>query len=842
MGRTRQHYFLSSTVGSLPFNGDRKLNKSGVFLVIFIMLLGFAVIPTGPVASEEQIERSSLVNEAAMATTGTMKILVSEDVSVVNGSYADQNFNSDTDLYLGTAYDGSWLIGRIWYKFDLSHLPLEMSIQRATLNVHIQSEWSTIDEPIGAYHSTNDTWELTGITWNNQPTFSGTPSDVIDSPASPDMFLPMHWYSWEVTSDVRSTLTAADTILTEVLAQTEEVGTQNAFMYPSRSTTYPFNATYLEIEYTTPTTSGLTVDGIASGAPLDYINSPSPELGWTFSDPDYNDFQKDYDVEMWNNSYYNDTMLWESSHESVSTIHDSDTVSPNWHPFGAAEEFRMQMKYPSSIIPRSGIVDKLYFTSVNDGDLLAHLEDLEISLVMVSSATDLGADLNANLEGRTPTIVLARDSYNLRLLDNMIEIDVENTFYVSKDLNLIIEIRLMNNTGDLIPIDRTGSGGPGSVAYSHGTNQYEATTATYLYQRTYDLKIGYLTQTVYDTGTSFNAFPFGVDSGYPGRFQIKYNQSYINRAGYLDKMYFPVNSLAGEVVYENFTISIVETPVLGQIDHVDMASNYGGRTPVVVLDESMYTVRNLGDVLVIDFDNSYYYSNTNDLLIDFQWDDLVSGHEIVRYTSGLTSSYRSWDVHYNFDFRSDNGTAGYNLYLDFVNNEDSVTTDGGGLTLIENTRYYWRVRTCDSLGMWSDWDTDNFRYLINTEVPVLSTPIALPSPVEVDHTVTVSVNATHSLGIFAGWIEFDGSNHTMTLDGDTFSFSWAPAVVGMIDYTISVQSNANTWATVSGSFNVTAAPTTTGPGIPVDMTMILIIVGAAAVVIVIIVIIMKKKK
>jgi hypothetical protein len=105
------------------------------------------------------------------------------------------------------------------------------------------------------------------------------------------------------------------------------------------------------------------------------------------------------------------------------------------------------------------------------------------------------------------------------------------------------------------------------------------------------------------------------------------------------------------------------------------------------------------------------------------------------------------------------------------------------------------------------------------------------------------VNATHSLGIYAGYIEFENANYSMTADGNTLSYAWTPTSTGVIDYTIYIHSNGNTWASVSGSLNVTAAATSTGTGTGLggDMTMILIIAGAAAVVIVII-IIMKKKQ
>ncbi|MCK4566360.1 MAG: hypothetical protein KAU48_03530, partial [Candidatus Thorarchaeota archaeon] len=591
------------------------------------------------------------------------------------------------------------------------------------------------------------------------------------------------------------------------------------------------------------TTGGLSVDGISSGPLLDYINNPNPDLGWTFTDPDYNDFQKDYDIEVWNNTHYNGTMLWQSSHEFVSTIHDSSSGTSNWHPFGHPDEFRMQMKYPSSEIPRSGIVDKLYFTSVNDLDLIGQLENLEISLLMVPSATDLGSDFFANREGRTPTIVLSRDSYDIALVDNTIEIDVEDTFFVNEHLNLIIEIRLMNNTGDKIPIDRTHTGGPGSVAYSYGTDQYEATTAFNLFDRTYDLKIGYSTQTVYSgIPGSTNRFPFYTDVGYPGRFQIKYNQSYVNRVGYLDRAYWRVDELSSDVVFENFTVTLIESPIEGPLGNDTWTENYGGATSYVVLDSAEYTVKNLGGCLVIDFDNIFYYTNTHDLLVDIQWDSLVSGHGGVLTDLVSDPAYRAWDVQYLGSHIIGNGTASYDLMLDFVNDEDSVHLEGC-ITLTEGTTYYWRARTCDSIGVWSDWATHTFKYETSTVLPTVTAAVAIPSPVEVNQEVTVSVNATHTAGIYAGYIEFDGSNHSMTADGNTFSFAWTPTSVGVIDYTIYIHSNENTWASVAGSVNVTAASTTTTTGtwLGGDMTM-LIIIGAAAVVVVIVIIKRKKGK
>ncbi len=806
------------------------MNKSGVFLVVFILLLGIAVVPTGSDFSATQIEQSSSVNAAALASTGTLKVPVAEDTSVVNGSNADTNFDGMGALVTGVVDMGEALAARTWLKFNLANLPLELSISRATVSIFLFSEYTLDDKPFGIYHCSDDTWDVGSITWNNQPTFSTAPSDVIDSPANPDMFVAQSWYTWDVTSDVRGTLNPRDMILTEVLKQVDETGTEQTFKALNDIETYIFNASYLEIEYTTPTTSGLSVDGITSGPLLEYINDPCPDLGWTFSDPDYNDFQKDYDVELWNNTYYNETMLWQSSHEYTSFIHVSGDSTGNYHPFGEPDPFRLQMKFPGSMFTRSGVVDKLYFTTNDAGDL--QMEDLEVSLVMVPSTAALTADFNANYEGETPTIVLSRDIFEVSVIDDTIEIDVEDIFFLNEELNLIIEIRLTNNAGDLVRLARTEAG-PGSVAANWGDS--EASTTSYAPPpRTYDLKIGFLTTDVFK-GSMFdhNGFPFDTTVGYPGRFQIKYNQSYISRAGYLDRIFMRGTSF-GDVVFENFSLTVVETPVLGPITHGTWVENYGGATATVVLDESMYTVRNVGLGIVIDFDNTFYYSNTHDLLFDIQWDSLVSGSFRILEDTPYESSYRAWDLHYGSPIEG-NDVAGYDLLIDFVNNEDSVPLEGC-ITLIDGTWYYLRARTCDSTGVWGDWTTLPFKYEVISELPSFTDPVAVPDPARVGQEVTVSLNATHSLGIYDVSIEFDGTNHTMSVDVDTFSYTWTPSTAETLNYTIYIRSNANTWSSVEGSFVVMAA----GGGFG-DMTLILVIGGAAVVVVVILVFVMKKK-
>ena len=807
--------------------------KERVLLVVLLFLIAASVVPAIPVDAAHENDMSNI--EAATTPMRTLHVPLTADGTVVNGSYANTNFDTYDDLFLGVGYDSEWLMARSLFKFDLAHLSDEIKIQSAALMVQVDDEHSGIDFPVATHYSDDDSWEPSLITWNNQPSFEAQASSVIDSPDSPHMFEPGTWYAWDVTSDVRLTL-AGDKVLTEVLKQVQEMYTPSTFKYLTKQSKSPFNASYILIEYTAPSVSDLTVNGHSTSPSIDYIRDANPDLGWQFSDADQGDFQRDYDVEVWDSQYYNGTRLWKNSHESIVTVHNSFGANPlgNVHPFGTQEEFRMQMKYSDSQIPRSGVVDKLYFTSSRDEGVM-QIENLEISMLQVTGTSYLTSNFSSNYDGRTPTVVLSADLFETSVRNGVIEIDIENTFFVSAYLDLIIEIRLTNNVGDLFFLNRTFSGGPGSVACAHGVGASVRMLADYATTRTYDLKLGFLTGRVAESmSSSYNGYPFSVDPTTSGRFQIKWNQSFINRAATIDKAYFLAMEMDDTPIFRNLTVRMVETPVLGNLDHINWESNYGGVTPTVVLDKALYEVRNLGGVLVIDFMNDFQYTNTHDLLIDFQWDSREGDGAYVSYALGDSSSYRAWNVSWGHTRYNDHGLAGYDLFLDFIHGEDTVPLEGC-ITLANATRYYWRARACDCLGVWSEWTTGNFKYEVVTSVPTYTTPVYTPIPALVGYDVTVSLNATHATGIQAVYIEFSGTNHSMTGVGDTYSYTWAPTAAGDIEYTIYIQSEADTWSSVAGIMQVQ-----TLPGSGADMTMFLII-GGLAVVVVVIVVMMKRK-
>jgi hypothetical protein len=177
-----------------------------------------------------------------------------------------------------------------------------------------------------------------------------------------------------------------------------------------------FNASYISVEYSTPDTIGLEVDGSSSPPLINYVQDSTPELGWGMTGSGVADYQRDYELEVWNNADYNDTLLWsEGEHTDFVTFHDSSSGT-NTRPFGTRNEFRYQMKFPASILTRSGVVDKVQFeTNVQTGEII--FENLQINMLCVENALDLTADFAANYDGVIPISVLNTPSYAAPIVD-----------------------------------------------------------------------------------------------------------------------------------------------------------------------------------------------------------------------------------------------------------------------------------------------------------------------------------------------------------------------------------------------------------------------------------------
>ncbi|TFG08217.1 DNRLRE domain-containing protein [Candidatus Thorarchaeota archaeon] len=771
-------------------------------------------------------------NTLADGETYSMKIPVLEDESVTQ--------NHPTTNYDGSEFQGGLWVGRdaggsmfsrSWIKFDLAHVPCEIAITRAVYKAYLNVEYNVTggDEPIGVYYSEDDSWADDTITWNTQPVFSVDPEDVIDSPADPDMFVPDEWYEWDVTSSVISALNE-DKVLSLVMKEVAETGTRQTWKYFIERESVLNPPTHLEIEYVVPGINTLAVDGHTSSPLIDYIQSDAPDFSWN---PvlQSGDFQSDFQLEVWNNSIYNDTMFMQEKHSTVGTFFSGAALA-NSRPFGTDDEMRFQFKYTQPLVPKTGLIDKLFFEMSEESGTIV-LENLSIFLLGVDSVTDLTSSFEGNYEGREPIQVLYRESYTATTKNNWLELDIENTYILSMSTSLIVEVRFTNNTGDLLhAMQTTGQGG--SVAYEYGTGAQTATTATYLYTRTHGLRVELVTDTILEAGGTKNWLPFGADDGYQGRFQLKYNQSLINHEGIIDKLYFTTGVFATETTYENLSVYLLETPVDGFLNGTVLNENYGGLTPTLVLSADTYTVQNLGYTLVIDVNNIFYYTNSDDLLIELRWDSKEAPGISTDRLSGQ-GGYRAYDLRYaSVDYLEGDNLANA-LYVDFIYDTTSFQYCSC-FPLVNGTEYYLRVRISDSTGVWSNWATKTFKYEVLTSAPEWEGPINDPNPGVVGTPVTVSINVTYFLGVDSVLFEMAGTNHSMTGAGDTYEYTWTPSTAANVTYTIYMESAIGTWSSVLGDLSIIQG------GISVDPMLLAIIGVAALIIIIVIVIVMKRKK
>lgn len=435
-------------------------------------------------------------------------------------------------------------------------------------------------------------------------------------------------------------------------------------------------------------------------------------------------------------------------------------------------------------------------------------DDLAIYMVSVPASGALTTDFQSNYDGRTPIQVLNRTEYTASIENGFMMFDIENTFIVHSSLNLIIELRHTGYSGTSVNSNYTNSGGSIAFKPDSGSGAYYHTTADVIATRTHGLKLELVGHDVFSAGSLSNSIPFVLSVGDSGRFQFKYNQSLIDDEGVIDKILFPAG-MVGDVVYENFSVYLVETPHEGKLSHVDMDSNYAGASPTLVLSADEYIIRDVGGVLVIDVDDIFSYTNTNNLMIELRFDSFVRGNQRALQISG-GGGYRA----YNSTPYTGNDTATYNMLLEFTYEPDSVEYSGS--PLVNATTYYWRVRTCDSMGIWSPWETSSFKYEVLTSLPVWSSHMETSSHIELGESMTVSINATHTTGIRQAQLEVDGTNHTMVVSGESYSYTWVPGSAGEdISYTIILESFSRTWATIHNSFDVedTTSPVwTSTPG------------------------------
>ena len=328
-------------------------------IILIFMLLISMILPlilTTPNTTQEQLgirDKPELpLSDVTPGYEATI-IRVSDD-SIVRSDAPTSNFGSS---YLEIKNVTGDLI-RSWLKFNLTHIPDNFHFTRATVNLFAFSSVGDEDYPIGVYFSENDTWTEDTITWNNQPEYDATPTAIIDSPASPDMFQIGYWYEWDITAEVTQTL-EQDGMLSLLIRLANENTTGNTWLaFVSRDwsiTAESKGMPCVSLEYAIPTTSDMMVDGFSESPQIDYISNANPDFSWTFNDADTDDIQKNFELEVWNNSAFDDTLLMQENNSEIMVVHDTGGVGTSQDDtFNVPFEWRTQYKWPGSMVSHLG--------------------------------------------------------------------------------------------------------------------------------------------------------------------------------------------------------------------------------------------------------------------------------------------------------------------------------------------------------------------------------------------------------------------------------------------------------------------------------------------------------
>lgn len=799
--------------------------KVAALMVLTLLLQAQAVTMLGShLASSKD---PSLLNGEHVLSQNELfefRIHVKEDEAVGNWSI-DENFHSRTDrgdLWVGV--DDEAHLARSLVKFDLSHISRNIAVESAKLTAYMSGALGLEDVPIGVHYTPDDTWSETTVTWRNQPEHKENPAGVIDSPASPEMFVIGNWYSWDITDEVALTV-QGDRILSLVLKLTDELCPAPRGAVFTEDEYYHFNASYISVVGHISEAIQLSVNNNIEGVLVDYLQDPRPVLAWQLNDSDGSDFQADFELTIHDNPTFDGNPLWSIGHTLEYQVMTNGSSS-SAEPFSISHEVRIQYKYSDELLDKSGIVDRIGFEVITN-ETEVTFKDLVVTLASTDIAGDLGSNFLSNYGSGTQIELLRGEVYTAPVSNGFLELDLANLFTLSQDMNLIVEIRYTNCSGGAILSRYTPSTGLGSVAYSWGNKSYEGNSASRRYSYCFGIQLQMASDSLVNWSCSdpTTPIPFGLPSNSSGAFQTKVNASLFTNHGTVNRLLFHVNSTAGGVIFENLTVMFAESNLRGRLNHSELSSNYDVASAVVVLERDFCKLWNFGGVLILDVEDEFYYSGTHDLLIQMSWDAL-SGNLGAFIGQG---GYSAWNYTNVSQADNQNETWAPQIAVDFINSASSVQYNGPPLP--EEQYVYWRVRVSDSSGRWSDWSTHSFRYLPITSGPEYGGLTVNPDPAMLLELVEIRINATFCLGVAQVLIEIDGTNHSMALAApDSYAYSVIPERAGSIPFLIFMESAIGTWSIANGWIHVQADESTTAPNPKgAELLPLALIVGAGVV-------------
>ena len=213
------------------------------------LMVGARALPSTLSANSAVTSNDSNVFEAAAAfCTGSLEtVQATADASVKEAS-PTTNYETEANLFVKTrAGDNK----RVLVTFDLPAIPAGCEVTGASLRMFettVQGTRTfTASQVAGA-------WTESGVTWNNQPSTTGTPATTTNA---------LDWRYWDVTTMVASMYSGSNHGFM-IKDQTEDSGTAFENRFTSRST--PAETAELIVSFGDGTCGSLTVERIVTTA------------------------------------------------------------------------------------------------------------------------------------------------------------------------------------------------------------------------------------------------------------------------------------------------------------------------------------------------------------------------------------------------------------------------------------------------------------------------------------------------------------------------------------------------------------------------------------------------
>ncbi len=205
------------------------------------------------------------------------------DTAIVNGSYANENYGSNTVMFLGSFFVlGITTFHRGLIRFDLSSLPAVPAIASALLTVYSDGSGQTPGtSTFTAKRLTRTNWVELQATWNNYATASAWTTAGGDSTSTNQATVQGMGVSASLTFDVtamlRDAVAAGLTELHILLSGPESAGESNYYAAFMSETSTPAERPMLVITtsenytiqaaqfYTAGAVQGMAVPNIATG-------------------------------------------------------------------------------------------------------------------------------------------------------------------------------------------------------------------------------------------------------------------------------------------------------------------------------------------------------------------------------------------------------------------------------------------------------------------------------------------------------------------------------------------------------------------------------------------------